>query len=288
MNSQRHLKLGISCIAFSLGWIRDALARMLGFQRPPRCMVLYYHSIPDRFRHQFARQLDAICGFAEAIHPERPVLMENGHHYCLVTFDDGFSNFLTNAAPELVRRSIPAIIFIISGAMGKSFGPLNAPERLMTAAEVQKLPDTLFVVGSHTVSHPYLPELRREAAQVELCHSRLTLEEVLGKRVRYFSFPFGGLTPELVAMSKQAGYERVYSTMPSFAPFGEDDFCVGRVRVDPWDYPIEFHLKLAGAYNWLPRAIALKKKLLASPVGPILFKRLATRAQSARQSSVYE
>ncbi len=42
---------------------------------------------------------------------------------------------------------------------------------------------------------------------------------------------------------------------------------MGRVRVDPTDWPLEFHLKLMGAYRWLPMAIALKRRLLATVRG---------------------
>ena len=30
-----------------------------------------------------------------------------------------------------------------------------------------------------------------------------------------------------------------------------DDFVVGRVQVDPWDWPIEVRLKALGAYRWM-------------------------------------
>jgi len=218
--------------------------------------------VPAAFRDRFARQLDLILKHSKPVHPADTDSLKNGVQYCLVTFDDGFSNFIEIAFPELASRRIPSLLFTITEALGKSFGPSKTPERVMTPEQLRSLPDTLVVIGSHTLTHPYLPDLSEGDAREEIAQSRLKLEKLLDKPVRFFSFPFGGLNPGLVSLCMQAGYSRVFSTLPKCTSFGGKDYCVGRVRVDPWDWHTEFRLKLAGAYDWLPAAISLKKRML--------------------------
>jgi peptidoglycan/xylan/chitin deacetylase (PgdA/CDA1 family) len=256
------------------------LARTVAGKRPARCMILYYHSVPRDQRARFARQLDVIRRHSHVVDVTVAGALASGHRYTGITFDDAFENYLTEALPELAARRMPSTMFVISGALGKSFGPAGRSEKVMTAEQLCSLPQDLVSVGSHTVSHPYLPELALDHARRELRDSRASLEQLLQRDVSTFSFPFGGFSSALVDFCREAGYRRTFTTLPAFAfSAGGDEFVVGRVRVDPTDWPLEFRLKLAGAYNWLPWAFALKRKLKgARSVEQILTKPAAERS----------
>jgi peptidoglycan/xylan/chitin deacetylase (PgdA/CDA1 family) len=105
--------------------------------------------------------------------------------------------------------------------------------------------------------------VEEEEARREIIDSRRTLESMLGHRVMEFSFPFGGFNERLVEVCREAGYERAYTTLPAFVSGQPGEFVVGRVRVDPTDWPLEFRLKLAGAYRWLPLVFSLKRRLVS-------------------------
>jgi hypothetical protein len=72
-------------------------------------------------------------------------------------------------------------------------------------------------------------------------------------------------------LCREAGYERIFTTLPVFAFAEPGEFVVGRVRVDPTDWPLEFRLKLAGAYRWLPAAFAFKRLIVSPRVLRLLF-----------------
>jgi len=265
LDMMRILKCAVSAFVFgvmSAGKIARALFR--GPARS-RCMVLYYHSIRPGERGRFAQQLDVILRHSQPVDVTGAIDFRPGVHYAGVTFDDAFENFIDQALPELRKRNVPSTMFVISGALGKGFGPASHTEKVMSAEQLCSLPVDLVSIGSHTVSHPFLPELSPENASRELLESKAALENLLKREVSAFSFPFGGFSPGLVELCRQSGYRRIFTTMPAFA-FAADsnEFAVGRVRVDPTDWPIEFRLKLAGAYNWLPMAFALKRRLRSS------------------------
>jgi peptidoglycan/xylan/chitin deacetylase (PgdA/CDA1 family) len=261
-NPSRLLKFVVSSLVFGCDALRELFLKLTGRRPKGACVVLYYHSIPAEQRALFADQLDTALRMARAIDVTQEVALPSGERMVGITFDDAFENFVSEALPELQKRKVPATMFVISGALGKAFGPAATPERVMTVAQLRELPSDLISLGSHTLTHPYMPEVGEATAFRELRESKTTLERILGREISTFSFPFGGFTPRLIDMAKEAGYRRVFTTLPQFAfSTGPHELVVGRVRVDPTDWPMEFRLKVRGAYRWLPSAISWKRRL---------------------------
>jgi peptidoglycan/xylan/chitin deacetylase (PgdA/CDA1 family) len=201
------------------------------------------------------------------VRADRTEPLAQGVHHAVVTFDDGFENVVHNALPELSKRQIPSAIFIITESLGKyphwlteSYGSAAA-DRVMSEEQLKGLPAELVVVGSHTLTHPALPRVNEGAARRELSESRVRLEKLLARDIKLFSFPYGALNADLITWCREAGYRRVFSISPKLAFSDPDQFVTGRVSADPTDWPIEFYLKLMGAYCWLPAAFSLKRRL---------------------------
>ncbi len=260
----RVIKLLLSSSVYALDEFRRLLIKITGQKPNGSCVVLYYHSVPADQRALFGTQLDTIQRLARVVDVTCNVQLEAGVRQIGITFDDAFENFVTEALPELLQRKFPATMFVIADALGKAFGPAASPEKVMSVAQLLALPADFVSIGSHTQTHPYMPELDDANALRELRDSKLSLERIMGREIATFSFPFGGFTQRLIELAREAGYQRVFTTVPefAFAP-GATEFAVGRVRVDPTDWPSEFRLKIAGAYRWLPLAIAAKRRIFA-------------------------
>jgi peptidoglycan/xylan/chitin deacetylase (PgdA/CDA1 family) len=257
----RIVKCAISLAVFAASRASRFFRILTGRKPAGSCVILYYHSVPPEQRGLFAAQLEVILHHCRPVDVTGLVHLQPGVDFAGITFDDAFENFFEQAFPELQKRNIPSTMFVISAALGKGFGPVNRTEKVMSVSQLCSLPQNLVSIGSHTVSHPFLPSLTEQQAFRELVDSKATLEKILQREITTFSFPFGGFSPALVENARRAGYRRVFTTLPEFAfATDSDPFLVGRVRVDPTDWPIEFRLKLAGAYRWLPLAFALKRK----------------------------
>lgn len=86
-------------------------------------------------------------------------------------------------------------------------------------------------IGSHTLDHPILSRLDMAEARRQIVESRTRLEERLGLRVRYFSYPNGkrdDVTPEVVALVRGAGYEGAVSTIDGRVGPRSDPFFLER------------------------------------------------------------
>lgn len=220
-------------------------------------MVLYYHAVPAHHRELFARQLDMILRIARPVPSSLVASMVPGGRYVSITFDDGFVSVMNNAAPELAKRQIPWTIFIPSGCLGRQPDWLRTPraaarqDRVMTPEELGSLiRDPLVTVASHTVHHTNLLEVDSQRAFEELSCSRTELEALVGKPVDQFSYPFGARSPALDQQAHAAGYSRVFSTEPVPACCSNGQTATGRASVDPDTPPLEFRLRLLGAYRW--------------------------------------
>jgi peptidoglycan/xylan/chitin deacetylase (PgdA/CDA1 family) len=261
-------RLVIFC--FSLGLflvdrLRRAALRIVGRIAPGSAVILYYHAVPDEYRARFAAQMDDVLRYAKPIHADDGHSLEHGDRYVAVTFEDGYQNVVDNAVPELLKRRIPCTIFIVTDALGRvpnwigyspaSGGPIINEEKL------KSIPSDFVKIGSHTLTHPILPRLTEASARNEIVASRARLQDILKQEVDLLSFPYGAFNESIVQMSRQAGYRRVFTTLPYRAYRVPEEYVVGRVKADPEDSVWEFRLKIAGAYRWLPFGFALKRKL---------------------------
>ena len=273
----RIAKLAISMGFFAAASLWRGICKLAGKRPAATWTILYYHAVPDGQRQAFAAQMDTVARLTTPVGIGQSPSSLPGKRYSSITFDDGFENAIQNAIPELTERNIPATIFVTADGMGEVAGwwPESALERhqkIATTDQFRGLPASLVNIGSHTLTHPRLPLLNESQARRELSESRAKLEQVLQRKVTTFSFPYGEFSGALLDWCRDAGYERVYTTLPANALADPQSFAVGRVIAEPTDWPLEFRLKLLGAYVWLPYAISFKRKcskLLSSGSEPV-------------------
>ena len=267
---KRSVKLSISMLVLTGRYVGDVFRRILGKNVPGQAVVLYYHSIRPEQRSRFAAQMDQLLKFAEPVEADFRGHIPAGVRLAAVTFDDGFASFQETALPELKKRGIPSTLFVVAQRLGcYPDWPGYVPdptfkEAILTEEQLCRLPPNLVTIGSHTLTHATLTALAEQEARHELVESREELEKTLGRKITLFSFPHGAFHEKLVDWCRESSYERVYTILPVPAFSVPDEYVVGRVWTDPTDWPIEFKLKLIGAYFWLPLAFSLKRRMLST------------------------
>jgi peptidoglycan/xylan/chitin deacetylase (PgdA/CDA1 family) len=249
------------------------VCRFAGKDMPPVLVILTYHPVKASHAAGFEKQMDTLLKLGRPISLADGIAPLRSGYTFAVTFDDAYQSVLQNALPILVEKNIPATIFVPTGYFGRK--PLwiknqnhgYAGETVATEAQLQALPADLFTIGSHTVSHVNLTNVDDGIARKEIFESKAALEKILNKKVTLFAAPYATLNSSFTGLFRQAGYERVFLNIPTFPATKTDVYILGRTSVEPTDWPIEFRLKLSGAYQWLPLAISLKNKLRAAVKG---------------------
>lgn len=273
---KRSVKLAISVVFFAVCYARNVFRRMTGRTVPGSAVILYYHGIRPEERGRFADQMAMLLKYTRPVRADFRSSVPDGSRLVAVTFDDGFLSFLEIAFPELEKRKLPSTLFMIAGKLGCYPGwPGYVPdpsftEPLLTADQLRLLPPELVTIGSHTMTHPLMTHMDESGARRELVESREQLEKILGRRVTLLSFPHGAFHEKLIVWCRESGYDRVFTILPYPAFSKPGEYAVGRVRTDPADWPLEFRLKLAGAYSWLPLAFDLKRKILSVFSEPVI------------------
>ncbi len=265
---KRIVNLTISLLVRGWDWVGDQLTCLAGRTPRTECVVLAYHSVTDTQRSKFASQMNVLMRNAVPVRADVEVCPDQSKRYAAVTFDDGFQNIVDNALPELEKRRIPSTLFVVTESLGGNRGwehrggDDTRQEKVMSVKQLRQFSPELVTIGSHTMTHPLLPLLDRSQLQQELAGSRMKLEQILNREVNLLSFPYGGFNDTVVSSCREAGYARVFTALPVFAFSQPREFVTGRVGVAPTDWPIEFRLKLAGAFRWLPCAYAWKRRIL--------------------------
>jgi peptidoglycan/xylan/chitin deacetylase (PgdA/CDA1 family) len=126
----------------------------------------------------------------------------------VITFDDGYKDFLDNALPILLVNGAPATVFLVTDLLGGSpaWNESGAHERLMSEDEVRCIKAQGISLGSHTATHANLPLLNHEDLRRQLTDSRDTLN-FLGESFYAFAYPWGQWSNQAVEAVKATGYE---------------------------------------------------------------------------------
>lgn len=102
----------------------------------------------------------------------------------VLTFDDGYIDFYTTAAPILAKYSFPSVAFIPTGLVGGGY--------YMNWSQIKELQaNGLVSFQAHTVHHYNLVSLPYSQQLAELRDSKKTLEAETGTIVNFIAYPYG-------------------------------------------------------------------------------------------------
>jgi peptidoglycan/xylan/chitin deacetylase (PgdA/CDA1 family) len=240
----------------------------------PSIPILMYHSIADEEEsgvHAYYRTATSPSVFTQHMRylhdlgystidvADAVNLLQNGgptKKFAVVTFDDGYADFYTQAFPALSRYGFTATVFLPTGYIGTAAVQFKGKDCL-TWSEVRELRKCGISFGSHTVTHPQLSNLDLSTVKDEIVNSKRTIEDNLGESVDSFAYPFA--FPEenssFVRMLRnvlvESGYHQGVSTRIGTARQREDYYFLRRLPMNSLDDVSMFDAKLQGGYDWL-------------------------------------
>jgi peptidoglycan/xylan/chitin deacetylase (PgdA/CDA1 family) len=259
----------------SLPW----LARIRG----PGVPILMYHSISEtnqRRGHPYFQTTTSPTDFMEQMsflhdHGYKVITLKEATTYLrdpasqrmheqrrdhirrvVLTFDDGFRDFYTLAAPVLDLHGFKATVFLPTAYITQN-GATFVGKECLRWSEVKDLNEQGFSFGSHTVSHPELIRLQEVNVEREIRMSKEIIEHELGAPVESFSYPYAfpehaealkGFLQETLAA---CGYINGVTTRIGTASSKDPLFFLKRIPVSSNDDLRLFAAKLKGAYDWL-------------------------------------
>lgn len=125
--------------------------------------------------------------------PDKPILL---------SFDDSQGSQKTEAFPQLTARGMIATFFAMTV-------PLNK-EGWLSGDDLREMDSAGMTIASHTWDHHRVDEYSGEDWQKQLVEPRETLEEILGKPVEHFAYPYGAWNDAALPEIQKAGYKSAY------------------------------------------------------------------------------
>ena len=203
---------------------------LTGMQCPP---IFMYHSVSDHMTPKFNRFTISVANFEQQmayLHqhnytpltvtqytsaithneplPSRPVLL---------TFDDSFTDFYTNALPILQKYEFPATLYIPTsfvGATSRWLDDIGEGHRTILGWEqLREIADSMVECGAHSHTHADLDVVPATDARQEIFESKTILERHLKREITSFAYPFGHFDSTVYQLVREAGYASACTVM---------------------------------------------------------------------------
>lgn len=185
-------------------------------------VTLLYHAIyDDRDTHEFYDiAVSTFEGHLQAIRMEglecitASDLVESGgdgsnaRSGLLLTFDDGKISHHKVVFPILEGRSLRATFFVIPERVGK--------KGYLSWHQLREMDRRGMSIQSHGLTHRFLHNIPKRELDQELRDSKAEIEQQIGRRVEFLSFPEGFYSKLAVETAWDHGFRGVFTSDPGF------------------------------------------------------------------------
>jgi peptidoglycan/xylan/chitin deacetylase (PgdA/CDA1 family) len=229
--------------------------------------ILLYHSVsarpsseaapfavaPDDFRRQLAHLRDqgyTATTVSELVRDlgQRAPLPER---LVLLTFDDGFADFASDALPALEDFGFPATLYMTTGFVAdqRDDPPVARPGPMLSWGQLLEAAERGVEIGAHSHTHPELDALVPKVLEREVARPKRLLEERLGREVASFAYPHGYAHARLREGVRAAGYRSACAVRNLPSHPGDDLYFLARQTMRPATSLEAFRRVLAAPYR---------------------------------------
>lgn len=120
----------------------------------------------------------------------------------MITFDDNDLSQYENATPILTKYGFKGVYFIMTVTIGRP--------RYMNKTQLKELADNGNAIESHTWDHHNVQKYMGEDWVTQIEKPSKVLEDITGKKVEYFAYPFGLWNPQGIPELEKRGMKAAF------------------------------------------------------------------------------
>lgn len=197
---------------------KNSLASILSKKEVP---ILCYHNIRD-FSTNASGNIKTYTVKPAAFAEQMKALSDEGYHTILpnqlydylmydaplpskpimITFDDTREEQFSIGATEMKKYGFKGVFFVMTVS-------INRPNYL-TKDQIKNLSDTGNVIAAHTWDHHMVTKYTGDDWNTQLLKPKKKLEEIIGKPVNDFAYPFGLWNKAAIPEIKKNGYQMAF------------------------------------------------------------------------------
>lgn len=186
--------------------------------------VLCYHQIRNNIASDSKRAHDDIIA-PDKFRDHIKMLADSGYHSILpdqlydylvygkqlpqkpimITFDDTDEDQFTVGNSTLKKYGFKGVYFIMTVSIGRK-GQIN----YMTKEQIKQLADEGNTIASHTYDHKNFAHFTDEDWKTQIDEPTKKLEQITGKKVEYFAYPYGVFKAENLPKLKERGFKAAF------------------------------------------------------------------------------
>jgi len=145
--------------------------------------------------------------------PSKPIML---------SFDDTDLDQYTVAYPEMKKYGFTGVFFIMTVSLGRP--------HYMSRDQVRSLSDEGNTIGSHTWDHHNVKKYEGNDWVIQLDKPTKLLEQITGKSIRYFAYPFGLWNTAAFPELKKRGFVAAFQLNEKPDP-SDPLYCIRRIIV---------------------------------------------------------
>jgi peptidoglycan/xylan/chitin deacetylase (PgdA/CDA1 family) len=166
--------------------------------------------------------------------PKKPIML---------TFDDTDLDQFTVVNPLLKKHGYKAVYFIMTVSIGKKGKFVD----YMSSDQIKQLSDEGNVIGSHTYDHKNFKKYEGKDWEEQLDKPTKRLEEITGKKIEYFAYPFGLWNSKGIPELKKRGFKMAFSLADKRDP-NEPLYTVRRIIASGYWSPKTLHNSIVRSF----------------------------------------
>lgn len=220
--------------------------------------ALVVHAVSDDVRGEERRHHIGTRAFARSIQTiaESQYEVVQGSAYVsaptqrprvMLTFDDAYEDFYSEALPLLVSLGLTATVYVVAGSIGMTNDWDQRAgirrRRIMNRDQLVEIHRSGIEIGSHSMTHPRLTAIDSKSLEREVVESKELLEDLLGSRVTSFAYPAGQVDERVRSAVARAGYTTAFTTIEGLNHW-TDPLLLNRASLSDTDSSFSVRLKL--------------------------------------------
>ncbi len=189
-----------------------------------------------------------------------------------VTFDDGNASDHAHALPVLSARGFRATFFVCGNRVDSGGGLSRTMIRDMVDGEMH--------IGSHAMTHRFLPSLTADEERAELLESRRMLESIVEGTVDHFAPPGGRWSSRTARTLHDLSYRAVSTSVFGYNGSNRPRFAYRRIPIVRATTHDDFDVILGGDRRRLLRGYA--RSMALSAIRGVLGEAAYSKLRAAR------
>lgn len=213
--------------------------------------ILLYHSVAHTSAPRFKKWTihpDLFAAQMQYLHDQRYTPLTVTHwawlmeqrsylpeHPIVISFDDGYADFLDYALPILQQYGFEATLYVVTKYVGQSstwlHGQGAGDRSMLTWVQLAEVSAAGIECGAHSHTHVQLDAVPLPEAREEIARSKRELEQHLNQPVETFAYPYGYHTVRVRELVQEAGFTSACAVKHALSTMDDDRLALSRIII---------------------------------------------------------